>query len=275
MNHASKFYTRLTVAAAIVLLFVSAISQSYSATRSWRGYTSTAWATASNWKEGAVPTSTDDVVFDSAAINQPSITTGFPFSLNSITVSVDSIVMSMSSGATATDSISLTASTGLTISASSKLVLRTPAKTGGNGILVVVNGGGITGTLRLADRSRLQPRGSSTAITFNSGGLCIDSLSTGNPFGNRGTTGNTVVFSSGSTIRRHNINANAFALTAPSSVIVLSHGSTYDTWNASGGSFSGRTYGNFNVHTGINFNTSALGDSMTIDSLTIESGAQM
>src|SRR5712671_4288805 len=132
MKYVINSRPRLMLVCVAILTLAAAASSSFAATRSWRGYASSAWATAGNWKEGAVPTSSDDVIFDSTAINQPSYTTGFPnaggLSLNSITVSVDSIVLSFSSGTAATDSIVLSATPGLTINASSKLVMRTPGK---------------------------------------------------------------------------------------------------------------------------------------------------
>lgn len=41
----------------------------FSATRTWKGGTDTNWGTTTNWNEGAVPTSADDVVIDASPTN--------------------------------------------------------------------------------------------------------------------------------------------------------------------------------------------------------------
>ena len=46
----------------------------FAADKSWKGATSTLWATSSNWSPSGVPTSTDNALFSAAFTNQPRLT---------------------------------------------------------------------------------------------------------------------------------------------------------------------------------------------------------
>lgn len=78
----------------------------------WRGGTSNAWSTSTNWTSGAVPTSTTPVVFDGSITNQPTITSAA--SAQGITV------LNPSAAVTGTVTSTLTLSGGIDMSAAQK-----------------------------------------------------------------------------------------------------------------------------------------------------------
>src|ERR1700741_3181561 len=64
---------------ALSLFFIRPITNCFATTYSWRGSTSTDWATASNWSPSGIPTSTDVVqigVSTRTLTNLPNVSSG-------------------------------------------------------------------------------------------------------------------------------------------------------------------------------------------------------
>jgi len=104
-------------------------------TATWSGTTSTNWATASNWAEGSVPTSTSDVVIASSA-NQPII--GSDVSVNSLTINTGT-TLTVTSGNNITVTNSLSNSGTMTLQNNANLLQNPAATTNSNTGSITVN----------------------------------------------------------------------------------------------------------------------------------------
>ena len=91
-------------------LFMSADSAS-AATRTWSGTTSTSWSVSTNWVEGSVPTSADDVIINTAATNQPILDlSGGAVTITSLSLGSSAVsTLTLSNGDTSTKKLVTTA----------------------------------------------------------------------------------------------------------------------------------------------------------------------
>src|SRR5205085_6275414 len=111
---------------------------------------------------------------------------------------------------------------------------------------------------------------SASGITFNSGAVFTQGTNnTGNVFGSG--TSNSVVFASGSTFVQK-AGSNPFQKTQPASVVVFQTGSLFSLQMSGAPSFSGRTYGNFELNSSGSNVTVNGGNAVVMDNLIITAG---
>jgi hypothetical protein len=206
------------------------------------------WNVASSWTPNRdFPSASDVLVFDGTTFNTPDVTIDFtsPQSIGKLRIinnanvkfSTSYVPRTLNIGYPGFTSPQLEIETGaaLTVKADSALTLNLPATYIGS----------ISGNVTFQNAAHKLTAATASGITFNSGAVfTADTLFKGNPFGT--TTANSVVFGNGSTYI-YVAGSNPFVLSQPSSVVVFQTGSLYKHKSTGTPSFSGRTYGDFEV----------------------------
>jgi hypothetical protein len=234
------------------------------ASYTWSGG-SGVWTTAANWTPTrSNPGTTDILQFTSGTVT----VTGVPSETDGQLL-ISGATVSLQASGTNTLTISGGTGTDLTVDGSSWLTV-----SGSNPLTIVLNSGvtgSINGHITITGSGHIFKAASASGITFQSGSVFNDSTgATAAAFGSSGTA-NSIVFTSGSEYIHGTTAGNPFQLTAPSSLVVFNHGSTFLLTAVSSPSFSGRTYGNFiykPTGTGTVPTTSG-GSAFSVDTMTI------
>ncbi|MFZ2072204.1 MAG: hypothetical protein WAV10_00780 [Minisyncoccia bacterium] len=134
MNFFSKYkkiiFSSIFFVIAFFVFFVLPTNHAEAATRTWRGTTDSNWGTDTNWLEGAVPLSTDDVVFDASS---PACTVNTSTrAAKTLDFSAYTNTITMSAGIAVSGSI--TFGTSMTISGGASLIVNDTSTLTSNGV---------------------------------------------------------------------------------------------------------------------------------------------
>ncbi|MCK9203269.1 MAG: T9SS type A sorting domain-containing protein [Bacteroidales bacterium] len=228
------------------------------------------WNTSASWTpERTTPAANDILVFDGSIQATPTVTLDFtsPQSIGRLRIINNASVTFGTSAETRTLNIGYTGASSPQLEVGSGSTLTVSAV---NAITVnVLTGftGNISGNIIYQNAAHRLTAIDASGITFNNGGVFTAGTSfTGSPFGSG--TGNSVIFSSGSTYVQQ-AGSNPFAATT--AIVTFQTGSLFRLEGNLTPSFSGRTYANFELN--YNGPISASGAlAVLIDNLTITQG---
>ncbi len=256
------------VLAAAFCLALAGSSVSAQTTYTWNQTGSAAWTTSTNWTPTRTTPAADDVlVFNNGATTTA---TAIPSqTLGQLSVSGNTTVNLQAAAASTLLTIAGGTGTDLSVAAGSQLnvnvATNTLALTVGTGAT-----GSISGSMTYTLAAHTLIAADASGITFNSGATFTQGTgTTGNVFGSG--TANSVVFASGSTFIQL-AGSNPFQKTQPASVVVFQTGSLFSLQANLTPSFSGRTYGNFELNSSGATPTVTGTAAVSIDNLTITQG---
>ncbi len=233
----------------------------------WSGGASGDWQTAANWTPSRTLPAADDILrFNSGgtvtATNLPDENCGQLLVTNGTNVTLKAAtlrIVTLYGGAGADLDVSAGSSLNLGGSKAIKILLESGAT------------GSISGSMTFAGAAHRLDARDSGAITFTSGASITQApLCTGSLF-DISTTADAVVFAAGSTFVSQ-AGANPFKLSQPASKVVFQSGSLYRHEQNGSPSFSGRSYGDFELKASGAVNGGAGSGPCSMDGLTITSG---
>jgi hypothetical protein len=234
-------------------------------TYTWQGPDGGDWTLPSNWNPSRMAAASNDILqFDYGTAKN--ITNVITQSIGQLLITNSSSVTLQSTGPAV---LTITGGTGndLVVTDGSHLNLN-----GADALSISLNtgsNGSISGdVLFTTGGHKLLAADDSSVVFIATGMFTAGAGFTGNPFGTSSL--NSVVFGSGSSYHSQS-GSNPFGASAPNSVVVFQPGSLYVHEQSGSLSFSGRTYGNFELNYPSTFSQSGSG-AVSIGNLTISTG---
>lgn len=263
-------YDRFLIVSLLVVLWGAMVPLAAygAATYIWSGGATGDWQAAANWTPSRATPAADDILrFDSGgtvtATNLPDekcgqllVTNGTIVTLQASTIRIITLY-----GGAGTDlDVSAGSSLNLGGSKAIKLLLESGAT------------GSVSGSMTFAGAAHKLDARDSGAITVTSGATITQApLCTGSLF-DVSTTADAVVFAAGATFVSQ-AGANPFKLSQPASKVVFQSGSLYRHEQNGSPSFSGRSYGDFELKASGAVNGGTGSGPCSMDGITITSGA--
>ncbi|MBK7212179.1 MAG: hypothetical protein IPH88_02540 [Bacteroidales bacterium] len=233
----------------------------------WQGTDNAAWTVSSNWTPARTTPADNDILLFSDGTTKtissvPAQTVGKVLFSNNTQITLQSSVATTLSiaGLSGTD-LDIPSGSSLNISGANAVTIS----------LAAAATGSLNGSMTFAGGAHRLISSAASGITFGNGSaFTAGTAFSGSPFGTL-TPYNAVIFASGSTYFCQ-AGSNPFGAAAPNSVVVFQSGSLFKATASISPSFSGRTYGNFELDA-VGATLSPTGtSSITIENLTVTNG---
>lgn len=236
-------------------------------TFTWIGGNGT-WGTAANWSPARTTPGTSDILQfnDGTTVT----VTGVPAQTIGQLLISNSTVVNLQAGAAGTLVIGGLSGTDLSVGSGSQLNID-----GTNALTINLSAGtvgSVSGSITLSNAAHKITAADANGLTFQNGSVFTAGTGfSSSPFGTAGT-GNSVVFTNGSTYIQQ-AGSNPFVLTQPASLVVFQSGSLFKLQANLTPSLSGRTYGNFELDFGAAIISGSGANALTMDNLTVTQGS--